>query len=517
MSGALLESKDMPAWRAVLLCLVLTVPAWGADPPAIRRQGVVNAASQRSAAVGGGIARGSLITIHGVRFAAAASGNRILLERAGSTPRALVILHADPQRLDAWIPPDVPPGDARLRVVSDGLEAPPEPIAIRKAAPGLFSANGEGWGPARAVGRPVARGGRVTLAATSIAPGDAPEIRVGNTVARVLSIRAAAAPNYVAEIAIQLPADAPEGCFVPVYARVPGAPPSNTVTIPIAGGAACAGAVNDPAAGWEGGKTAVLTLTRTIRRTVRDRQDRTEDEVNAGFFDVPADKTRASPLLLIPPPGVCTTWAGALTPKTAVGSSIWTLLFGGVTGEGLDAGSSVLLRTPSVQIRVPVVTGAPGLYRRTLSGPEARFLPRGRVALDGGRFGIASLGGPRVGSFATALPAPAEFSANRPDGPIDRSRFLSIEWNAPEADGTMAVVVLGADTRLNVAGLTYCNASKAAGRLTIPAELMTQLPTGRGDLVMASWWTRPITPEPSGIAHLIGMSAFARSWEVQIQ
>jgi hypothetical protein len=56
MGGILLESKDMPARCAVSLCLLLGGRMFGAEPPAIRRQGVVNAASQRPAAVGGALA-----------------------------------------------------------------------------------------------------------------------------------------------------------------------------------------------------------------------------------------------------------------------------------------------------------------------------------------------------------------------------------------------------------------------------------------------------------------------------
>ena len=520
MCGALLESKCMPVRRLVPLCL-LPLLILAAEPPAIRRQGVVNAASQRPAAVGGAIARGSLITIHGVRFAAGVEGNRVVLESGGKV-RALTVVKAAPERLDAWIPADVALGPARLTVTSNGIAGAPETVAILKSAPGLFAANGEGWGPARSANTPansIAPGGRLTLEATGLAPGETLQLRVGGEAARLLSLRAARAPKYTAEIAIEVPADAPEGCYVPVFARLPGAPPSNTVTISIhRGGGPCVSAADDPAAGWNGGKTAILLLSRTVRRAADAPQDRAEDEMAAGFFDVPADKARASPLLVPPPPGVCTTWAGSLDAGKPVGNSMWSLLFGGITGEGLDAGSSIAMHNQTVQLRIPGVRGAPGLYRRTLSGGPPHVGSRNRLSLDAGRLGISGSGGPQAGPFAVALPAPLPFTlASRPPDSIARSQSVTVEWTAANPQGVMAIVAIGSDPNLNVAGMTYCLAPQSAGRIAIPADLLAQLPAGRGVLMMASWSGQTYTPPPAGIARMTGLSVFARSFEVRIE
>ncbi len=486
----------------------------------MRREGVVNAASQRPAAVGGAIARGSLISIYGVRFAAGIPANRVTLTSSGR-PRSLALLHADPHHLEAWIPPDVPVGPARLTVAANGLESTPQAVTILKSAPGLFSANGQGWGPARSTNGPansLSPGGRLTLFATGLAPADRPEIRIGNTLASVVSKHLASAPAYTSEITIQTPLQTPEGCYVPVYARVPGAPPSNTVTISVhRGGGACVDPPDDLAAGWNGGRTAILFLSRTLRRTLDARQDRVEDELNAGFFDVPPGSARANPLLLLPPPGSCTTWAGAVKANTQLGGSMWDLLFSGMPGAGLDAGTAIAIRTRTVQLTVPFVSGAVGLYRRMFSGGAGRLSPR-RISLDSGRLGIAGWGGAQVGPFAVALPAPVPFTAlNPPAEPILRAQSLSVEWQAADSDGAMAIVLYSADANLNVAALTYCDAPAREGKFTIPAALMSQLPAGRGDLVMASWWGQTISPAPNGIGRMMALSAFARSSEVRIE
>jgi len=500
----------------VLLSVML-----GAGPPAIRRQGVVNAASQRPAALGGGISRGSLICIYGVRFAEGAQANRVSIESAGRT-HSLSIVRADSQRLEAWIPPDAPLGPTRLTVTSNGLESAPEEIALVQSAPGLFSVNEAGWGPARSSNTPensVTPGGRVTLEATGLAPADRPEMRVGNSRARVVSIRAGTAPNYTARITLEIPADAPEGCYVPVSARPRGGLVSNTVTIAIhRGGGACVHAPNDPAGGWKGGRTALLALSRTVRRPAEAPQDRMEDEVIAGFSDVPPGKTRASPLLAMPPVGTCAAYTTVLTADTQLGNSVWNLLFGEIPGKELDAGASIDVRSQSVQLKVPVVAGVTGLYRRNLSATIGRVPPRNRVSLDSGRIMIAGTGGAQVGPFSVALPAPVAFGAPNPlANPAVRSGPVTVEWAGGHSEGSVAIILFGADANLNVAGMTYCTAPMAAGRFTIPAGLLAQLPAGRGDLVLASWWGQTISPPPPGIARVMAISAFARSFEIQFE
>jgi len=521
MLGRLLESKYMPARCAVPLFLLLPgFLMFGAEPPVIDRPGVVNTASQRPAALGGAIARGSLITIYGVRFASLIAANRVTLTIGGRS-HALTLLHADTHRIEAWIPPDSPIGPGQLTVTSNGSSTAPEPVTILKSAPGLFSANRQGWGPARSSNTPadsVEPGGKIALLATGVASADRPEVWVGNVAARVLSFHGPAVPKYMAEIAIQVPSEAPEGCYVPVHARVPGAPPSNMVTIAIhRGGGACASGPADPAGGWNGQRTGILLLSRTVRRTLDAPKDHLEDEFNAGFFDVPQAKARSSPLLMAPPPGVCTTWAGSMKANTALGASIWDLLFGGIPGKGLDAGTSIAIHNQTVQMEAPRVNGAPGLYRRVLSGGPGRVALRNRLPLDSGRLGMSGSGGPQVGPFTVALPVPLPFTVPTRPVPIPRSRPVIVEWSAATSGGTMAIALIGADPNRNIAGMAYCVAPEAAGRFVIPADLVSQLPPGRGGLVMASWRRQNLNPPPHGIVQMIGLSGFSQSWEVRIE
>jgi uncharacterized protein (TIGR03437 family) len=526
------------------LLLLPAGAAIGAEPPAIRRDGVVNAASQRPGAAGGAIAPASRISIHGVRFAPEVQANRVLLRGAGRS-LTLPVLRATTTRLEAWIPAGAPLGTAALSVQSNGLESQPVSIRIDRSAPGFFSVNEEGWGLARADNlsagvrapnsgsRAVAPGGTVALAVTGLSSGlssaDHPQVFIGFETARVLSFRPPAAPDYYAEISIQVPPGAPEGCHVPVYARGADGRASNTVGISIhRGGGACVDGPDDPLSGWDGGKTAILIISRTVRRapsslTSDPPQGLTEDEVRAGFFDLPPGRRRDNPFLPGPPTGACTTYTTVPDAETPAADSVPSLLLGSVfrAGEGLDAGAYLVARSGSLQLRAAPVMGAPGLYQRILNrggnGGAHPGLRGPQFPLDSGMVVIAGRGGPQAGTFATALPVPAEFTQLSQMAAIRRSDPLTVEWKSAGSPAAMAIVVSSAGANGGAAGATYCLAPGSAGRFTIPAALLAHLPAGRGDLVLASWWRRTVTPNPAGIEHTIALSVYSRSSEVQIQ
>jgi hypothetical protein len=165
--------------------------------------------------------------------------------------------------------------------------------------------------------------------------------------------------------------------------------------------------------------------------------------------------------------------------------------------------------------------GAPGLYQRTLNPggnggahPGLRGPP---FPLDSGTIVITGRGGSQAGPFAAALPVPAEFTQLNQRVSVSRSDPLTVEWKSAGSPAAMAIVVSGAGANGGAAGATYCLAPGSAGRFTIPAALLAHLPAGRGDLALASWWRRTVTPNPAGIEHTIALSVYSRSSEVQIQ
>jgi hypothetical protein len=496
-----------------------------ADPPAIRLQGVVNAASQRPAAAGGVVATGSLISLHGVRFAEDPKDNVVRLKTPKGT-LALPVLHASLQRLEAWIPQNVPGGPAEVTVRSNGQESSPESMNLVRAGLGLFSANEQGWGQARlknALDRSVPPGGTVTVLATGLRAGDTPELRIAGRLSKVLSI-GFQRPDHMVEITLQVPPETPEGCFVPLYGRVPASPLSNIVTLAVKhDGGPCGRSQDDLFSGWSGGATAIFVLSRTVHRDLGASKDRVEDRLSAGFYDIDIASPIASPFLMAPPRGACTSYAtvfDAATPHTA---SLSTLLLGSLGGEALDEGSSIAINNGRVQVRVPAVIGAPGLYQHILKDSLARSSAPTQLSLDSGTFYVTGSGG-KAGRFSVAMAAPTAFTWTNRDRvtALDRPKEVTVQWTgaAPREgtpQSTMAIIASSADTERNVAGLTYCVAGYTAGQFTIPAGLLSQLPVGRGGLLLAFWPTPSRNAAPSGVARPILVSAFVQSAEVEIR
>jgi hypothetical protein len=83
--------------------------------------------------------------------------------------------------------------------------------------------------------------------------------------------------------------------------------------------------------------------------------------------------------------------------------------------------------------------------------------------------------------------------------------------------GTMAIIATSTDVESNTAGLTYCAASYASGQFSIPSGLLSELPAGRGQLLLAFWPAQSPSPAPPGIDRLVLVSVFVQSTEVGIQ
>jgi uncharacterized protein (TIGR03437 family) len=168
---------------AVLLVTLLWQPGVG-------QNGVVNAASQIPPTLpGGAIARGALFTIHGVRLTSLTAG-RTTVTLFGLP---LKIMSHSPKKLEALMAPSAPLGQGALVVTVDGLASKPFPVEVAAFNPGIFTDNGEGWGPVRVDGnsaeKPAHPGQRVSLSATGMGGVREISLVVGNRMAKGLAVR----------------------------------------------------------------------------------------------------------------------------------------------------------------------------------------------------------------------------------------------------------------------------------------------------------------------------------------
>lgn len=504
--------------QATLLVSTLALAAT-AGPPAVRREGVVNGASQRPTSVGGAISPGSLISIHGVGFGADGRSTSVWLI-SGGRKLALNMTHITPTQIDAWIPAEAPRGPAQLIVRKDGQDSAPAPVTLRAEAFGLFSANGKGWGPARSANgpeHPVAPGGQVTLFGTGLAAGQGPKIRIAGLSATVLSI--SRLPFRPIQLTVQVPPDSPEGCFVPVSGGTPGGPASTTVTIAVRrGGGPCTRSPDDVVAQWLPGKTAVFVVSRTVTGRVNPASRQVEDRVSAGFADVPASRVTNSPLLMSPPVGACTAYGTTLDPDTPGSTSMTGLFLDALSGVALDPGNVLRIDNGEVQLRMLSVSGAANVYQRMLGGDIPTGPRASAFALDSGVIHVTGTGGRNVGRFSVTLPAPQPFQwGNRAAfSALDRSRPVKLAWSGAGASTKMAILLSAASTENNVAGLIYCLAPAGAGRFTVPSELLAVLPSGRGEIRLISSPGSITAGSVPGIDHVVPLSLFVHVGEFHI-
>src|SRR5271165_4616568 len=138
--------------RGLLRIVALSaVPSCCFSQPGIGQNGVVNTASRIPPTLpGGALSRGALFTISGVRFGGQKGQKRpvvLLTQKGVSTP--LRVIKAGSKDLDALVPASAPIGPGELTVSVDGVASRRFPVEIVEFNPGIFSANGEGWGQGR--------------------------------------------------------------------------------------------------------------------------------------------------------------------------------------------------------------------------------------------------------------------------------------------------------------------------------------------------------------------------------
>ncbi len=251
-----------PQKIAAVLVLVLTSPACSAVP-VVNGAGVVNNASYTNTP---GIARGSIFAVFGQdlgpeqlqvvsRFPLSArlAGTSVRVSVAGQSVDAL-ILYTSASQVGAVLPSGTPVGQGTLTVSYDGQASTSVPVNIVDQAPGLFTVNQQGTGPAAVTDenyvlitreRPANPGQTVILWATGLGPVAGDEaggplpgplpgagVTVGGQPAAVLYAGRSGCCAGLDQIHVVIP-QGPQGCDVPVVLTAGGVV-SNTATVAIA-------------------------------------------------------------------------------------------------------------------------------------------------------------------------------------------------------------------------------------------------------------------------------------------
>jgi uncharacterized protein (TIGR03437 family) len=259
--------------RASAAWLALAAGLSAQNTPLIYNRSTTNAGSYMPAGLPNGtIAQGSIFTVFGNRLgpSTGVSANSFPLGTTlggttinvvqGSTTVAAIPVYVANGQINAIMPSNAPLGNASLQVVNGNGKGNLSPVRIVGSQFGIFSALGSGQGPGilqnfiaetnQPINSPtiVAQPGQtMILWGTGLGPvsypdnqapqaGNLPvktEVFVGGVSAAIQYSGRTPCCSGTDQLVFQVPANAPQGCWVPVYVRTAGTNVSNFVTMAI--------------------------------------------------------------------------------------------------------------------------------------------------------------------------------------------------------------------------------------------------------------------------------------------
>ncbi len=486
-----------------------------AQLPAIYPHGVVNSASVLAPGLpAGSIAQGSIFSIFGARLGPASGvqvssfplGNTLagvsITATQGTTTVNVLPEYVQQGQINALMPSNTPLGLVSLRVTYNGLKSNPTPVNVVHDSPGIYTFTGSGGGAAAM--QNVANDGSLTLNSNqnSATPGqtvqmyltglgpittpdnqapppNAPstpvEVWVGGVPASVTYGARSPCCSGLDQIDFVSPANAPQGCWVPVQIRTSKAYISNGVSMAIA---ANGGACSDPdnpltSAIVSGGAVGELWLTRTaIHQDVGliNPIDITGDTLDYLALKQPGGPFVSPTTMAAPPPGTCQVYAGVgdywSTGKLADATAFTTLDVGSqfsVTGTG--GGQTVGLGPGSAAL---------GSQLPLWSLPNTLYLTPGNYTVSGN-------GGKDVGKINVSItvPSPLTWTNRSQTTTVPRSQSLTLNWSGGPDGQSVSILGENSDLRTNSSGLFYCVAPAGATSFTVPPQVLAFIPPTR--------------------------------------
>jgi uncharacterized protein (TIGR03437 family) len=497
--------------------------------PFIFYRGIVNAASFAPAGLpNGSIARGSIFTVFG-RDLGPADGVLVSSFPLSSTLGgvsvevcqesncvAAIPLFVRADQINAVMPSNAPMGRVSLKAIFNGQSGNPSPATVVPSSPGIFAANSGGFGPG-IVQNFVAQDNQplnslrtsagpsqvVTLWATGLGAGlnadseppqagDLPvdvEILVGEKRAanKLYSGRSPCCAG-VDQIVFEIPADAPQGCYVPVRVRA-GAVLSNTVTVAVnASGGAC----SDPGSVFDSVRSqarfGVVFLERSLRLVddeFGNQQEISSDALIATFREETPSDFYFNPIFSRSPPGSCQVLA-------VRGDAFETApLPGQQPARELDAGRTLQITSANGARLGPRRSESSEFYSSLLGGtvPAAVQLP---LFLNvPGVYTVAGKGGADVGPFEVQVSAsePAAWANRSQTTVVRRSQSVTVNFAGGAAAGRMLSVWGGGyDQPTDSSTVFVCSVDGAANSFTVPATVLANIPAVRPYVGLSKGW-----------------------------
>lgn len=477
----------------------------------------------------GGIARGSFFAVFGSGLGPAAgvevstyplqtafNGVSVSVSQ-GSTKVAAIPYYVSATQVNLIMPSNAPLGRVLVQLTYNGQSSNVVPATVVAANFGILTINGGGFGPGiftdyiSAASQPVnsltqtaAPDQVVTMWGTGLgpvpqdnvqaSPGDLAsqvEVFVGGVSAQVDYHGRSPCCTGLDQIVFTVPANAPQGCYVPVTVRTNGASGtvSNTATMAIAAqtGAPCSDSYNAlesaAVAGQSIGAVTADRVDTAVSGIVGGSSEVTTDNAAAAAFSPVTGPSSAffyNPLISLPPLGTCTTFAADY-------DMLGTLTVPGELAGGalLDAGPALTIAAGANQQQI---APASLLYGALLGGSDPNsftsplfFNPPGGVTV--------TVPGGAVGGFTARVPttAPLTWTNRSSLTSVNRGQPLTVNWTtAGQTNSTVVIAGTNFDTPNSASGMFVCTAPASAGTFTVPALEMANLPATGANTALAT-------------------------------
>jgi uncharacterized protein (TIGR03437 family) len=547
----------------VVIC-GLAAASRGWAQPTIYPRGVLNAASSAPNGLpNGSIAQGSLFTIYGANlgptspaqassFPLGTTFNNVSITIGQGTAAAKVIpYYVSSGQVNAIMPSNAPLGLQPLYVTFNGTISKPSPVKVVATSFNFFSFNGAGSGTGAIVNYNTSGGtalnspqatampgqivvaygtglGPIATSDTQPAPGNSPttpiQVFVGGVVASVAYSGRAPGTSGEDQINFTVPANAPTGCWVPVYAVANGIT-SNAITMSIdTKGAPCSDVANPLSQAFIAGKKlGVIQLLHTD--TLQDRAVASAvtiqtDLLTADFGLTGPTTWPFATLFSQPPPGACTLieHAGDVFGNDASGVP------NPETSLGVPVSFTVASTSDSKQVS-PAPGSAAAAYLIGSGVPGVSAFPN-QVFLSPGTYTVSAAGAGSVGAVQASITLPAAITwTNRSNlQTVPRSTPLSLSWSGLAANQYMAIFGGSVDLPTNSSAMFYCLAPAGASSFVVPAQVLAAVPATRGNYKSKSaiyLWTTAIangTPfSVPGLDSAYGIGAYVLGKTVVFQ
>jgi uncharacterized protein (TIGR03437 family) len=432
------------------------------------------------------------------------------------TALAAPIVATSANQVTAIMPSAIPAGSGSLMVSFNGQTSQAAAVQVAPALFGTYTLNGKGSGPAQAAdanGKPItlanaARPGEtVTLVGTGLGAISADDVSqpsmhdISSSVTLYLGPeqvqaqyagRAGSAPGQD-QITFTVPADAIQGCYVPVAVVVNNIS-SNFASIAVsADGSSCSDAngldssqVQQIAAAGGNLNLASITLARTA-----SSGGVTTDSATGAFGTYT--------------PSQLASWLG----PSASASSGSCLVFA-FTGrspaitdptqpQSLDAGAALTISGVNGNKQLnPPSGGAPGLYAAQSSSVNG-----GALFLDPGSYTVNGPGGAAVGAFQVQVntKAPVTWSAGGGLNPVSRSQGLTVTWTGGDPNGSVYIKgnAVVSQATFSAGAMFACTAPASAGTFTVPPAVTLALPPSSSGGLMVTSVSPPVSFTAPGI------------------